>query len=886
MLNRVVRAIFKKGKPPEKSAHQLRDVHGKVVDVKMLLQANPARVQSYPANPRAIPLITVEHILEEMKDIVNLTEEHAAVPAMNDEGYTFENLYLETIKRFASYAHVLPASLNWHHYQPGGLLYHSLDVGVRGLMWAKDNAVPRWGHIDQDVKRKPIWVFAAWLGGLLHDSGKILTDVTVVGNNGEVWDPEEETLIDWSVRTKVTSYNYEHKTTRKLKQHERVASEMLSRVISPKARQFLKSSPDNVMDDLKEVLRGYGNSKSYLAKAIREGDYLSTQEDVEKIWEGCLEQRTAALYEQVVKAMTTLQPSWDCNTKDGHIFQLGGHVYLKYPETLDNIINKLKSAGVNTPSSAKNLAEILMDRQILIPASSDSIYGMLEMGKFKKSDIVRKMTAKNEAFKIRVVRISWPGYVFGTAVLPPSITGYVKQSTAWDVTHYMESSFSDYSNEELKEIALEMNRQDETADETSKPSEPENPSTNKSALDKLRQSTNHEVKKHQQTVAKKNTSNETNRPLVNSESKAEVLEKTNADKLKVQPAKKKKPPANTIKLSTDTPESLSEKTKNNLQGSVNTKAARKLPKGLKSQAITSVSEQESLKSDKKPVDSKPPAPTKKKRPPLDFESSKESEQEHNEQPLKQELHESKKSKQESEPDNAKTHDDIIGQGARLPKLPWVHSMVQIIDVTIDELLKNNEFEISDNIVLLSYDKLMEHSKRDRMEIQEHFRNRRSYIHDSVSSRRPTIKHQGNIYVPISDNIVSHYGFISKQLMSNDDKDTSELEVKDVTTETNEQPTPPAQPSDNKNAQTADGTELIEYIISHKEDLSERGHLLEADGFLYCACSTIVSEISRMKSNSFSLMGIKITLRRLNVLPKGTTKIISGAEREVWGIRYE
>ena len=900
MLSKVVRAFKNLGrKEPESTAqHQLKDVHGNKVDVSLLLQANPARVQSYPPNPRAIPVIQVEHILSEMDDIIQLTKEQGAVPEVNDGGYTFENMYLETIKRFASYAHVLPASLNWHHFRPGGLLYHSLDVGLRSLMWAKDNAVPRWGHIDEDVKRRPAWVFAAWLGGLLHDSGKILTDVTVVGNNGEIWDPEEEDLIKWSVRTKVGNYNYEHKTTRTLKGHERLASEMIAKVISPKAKAFIKSSPDNLMDELKNALRGYDNSKSYLAKAIRQGDFLSTQEDVEKIWSGCLEQRTAALYEQVVKAMLALQPNWDCNSKDSHVFQLGGHVFLKYPDALEQIIEKLRSAGVNTPASAKTLAEILMDRQIIIPADADSIYGMLDIGKFKKSDIVRKMKAKNEAFKIRVVRISWPGYVFGTEVLPPSITGYVKRNSQWDVTHYTEKSYYDYTGEELKEIALDLNNGTPTNDvEETVENIPVQDSERKpdfSTAASLKQASSKKVKK------------QTQKP------KPSALRSTKQTKPDSQPINKpaasKEAAANAVELKTDTPKSTTQSTQDNLTGSIKTKKPKKLPAGIQtltSPKMETVNSKTEESDDKKPEaqgtsnsnpNQKVPAETKAKKKVVDANLDK---------PKKKVVLESMDSlavnantpnePQSDDVQEVDLHADILGVATKtIPTLQWVAGMTTKIDTAIDSLLVRGKYEFNDGIVCLSYDLITQESGKDKREVQDHFRNRSNYTHESALSSRPVKTIKKKVYAPLSEFIVNHYPEVCLATIRQDAHEENEVAIEapaqaeeelitNVAKESNfESPTvnlendAPVQEKDKKQS-------LEDFILSHATQLAEANVLIQEGDLYILDKEDIINALSNLGYKVLKST-TRMAFKRMNTSDKDQTHSFNAVEKPIWTIK--
>ena len=45
-------------------------------------------------------------------------------------GDGFDRLYMPVLRKFAAYAHLLPASEKHHHDAQGGLLSHSLEVSV------------------------------------------------------------------------------------------------------------------------------------------------------------------------------------------------------------------------------------------------------------------------------------------------------------------------------------------------------------------------------------------------------------------------------------------------------------------------------------------------------------------------------------------------------------------------------------------------------------------------------------------------------------------------------------------------------------------------------------------------------------------------------------
>lgn len=83
------------------------------------------------------------------------------------------------IKSFADYIGDLPASECYHHYEPSGLMRHSLETALLALQYAMD--------LTADIRLTPkerrenlrSFLLLAFAGGLLHDAGKVLTDLTV-----------------------------------------------------------------------------------------------------------------------------------------------------------------------------------------------------------------------------------------------------------------------------------------------------------------------------------------------------------------------------------------------------------------------------------------------------------------------------------------------------------------------------------------------------------------------------------------------------------------------------------------------------------------------------------------------------------------------------------
>lgn len=79
-------------------------------------------------------------------------------------GHDEKQLIRQLLRNLLSYMMCLPASSTFHHRTAGGLFYHSLETAALSAELAREGDEPSDGYI-----------FAAFIGGLLHDLGKVLT---------------------------------------------------------------------------------------------------------------------------------------------------------------------------------------------------------------------------------------------------------------------------------------------------------------------------------------------------------------------------------------------------------------------------------------------------------------------------------------------------------------------------------------------------------------------------------------------------------------------------------------------------------------------------------------------------------------------------------------
>ena len=83
------------------------------------------------------------------------------------------------LQAFAEFVQLLPASESHHHAQPGGLWIHSLEVVDAALTYRAGIELPPGASTEVRKRLEHRWTFAVLAAALLHDVGKLVSDLVV-----------------------------------------------------------------------------------------------------------------------------------------------------------------------------------------------------------------------------------------------------------------------------------------------------------------------------------------------------------------------------------------------------------------------------------------------------------------------------------------------------------------------------------------------------------------------------------------------------------------------------------------------------------------------------------------------------------------------------------
>ena len=185
-----------------------------------------------PPVPADVLLSRYGHLLSMIKDGLG----------MNDDEWG--RLAYPIIQKLSDYFQLLPASERDHHIEAGGLLLHALEAAYLALVESRKVDFVS----DEDREKKGFlsdrWAYAAFLGGLLHDIGKPVTDMVVFDvSSGEKWNPLVSTLYEWASQNGVERYSFQYRESRKYEDHESVNALILNEFVTEEAKAYL-SDPD------------------------------------------------------------------------------------------------------------------------------------------------------------------------------------------------------------------------------------------------------------------------------------------------------------------------------------------------------------------------------------------------------------------------------------------------------------------------------------------------------------------------------------------------------------------------------------------------------------------------------------------------------------------
>ena len=325
-----------------------------------LLQSG--KIPSYPPFQEGVPAVRPDLVVKSQQDLVKRLRRVLGLPAREHN-----QLIMPVLRNYASFVHLLPASESHHHRGMGGLFRHGLEVAI----WAAQGADNRVFGIDQEPKERsrqePRWRVAAAIAGMLHDTGKVISDIEVTDQGGKTWLPLYEPVHTWAERHKIRRYFLRWRSNR-AKRHEDLSIASAEMILTPELQAWLADPNPEI---LRSALLAIGGDKeSALGRIVQQSDQRSVQKDLRSGRGEAAASVGMPTERYIIDAARRLldRGTWLENQKGARVWVHESGVYIVWRYAAEEIYQSLRSDGVRgIPRNHHTLADVLIERGFAEP---------------------------------------------------------------------------------------------------------------------------------------------------------------------------------------------------------------------------------------------------------------------------------------------------------------------------------------------------------------------------------------------------------------------------------------------------------------------------------------------------------------------------------------
>ena len=320
-------------------------------------------IPRYPPFMKGLPAVPPAKLLETQGALLDRISDTAITTPSE-----FALLYVPAIERFASFAHLLPASQSHHHRGAGGLLRHSLEVGLWALQSADKVLFDAAKTPSQRREMEPRWQFAVFVAALCHDAGKPVTDLVVTNRDRTaVWKAIKEDLYDWAKKNKIDAYFLDWREGRS-RQHTALSNLIADRIIGTEALEWIEEGGTELIVWLLESLNCNPGPANLIHDLVIKADQTSVERDLKSLGVAMagydlgvpVERHLTDIMRRLIK-----EGAWLVNEPGSRLWNIGGHLYLIWPAAGEEIAKQVREDGIpGIPRTPDGILDMLVERQI------------------------------------------------------------------------------------------------------------------------------------------------------------------------------------------------------------------------------------------------------------------------------------------------------------------------------------------------------------------------------------------------------------------------------------------------------------------------------------------------------------------------------------------
>ncbi|HAT1683780.1 TPA: DNA-binding domain-containing protein [Klebsiella oxytoca] len=274
----------------------------------------------------------------------------------------FTQLYQTPVMRFAELAQQLPASEYHHHSRPGGLLDHTLEVAAFVAKLRQRHLLPAGTAPEDQAREAEAWTAGIIYAALLHDVGKIVTDIEVITDDAQRWYPWLGPLT--------RPYRLKYRKNHNHALHPAVAGLLATQILPATALNWLAQYRE-LYESFLFCISGHYDQAGIIGDLIQEADRASVAQFMGANASAALECPQPSLAKQILTAFRELVPSQfklnnPSSGSDGWL--TGDALWLISKTTADRVRAWLLQQGVTgVPDSNVRLFDEIQAHGLLIP---------------------------------------------------------------------------------------------------------------------------------------------------------------------------------------------------------------------------------------------------------------------------------------------------------------------------------------------------------------------------------------------------------------------------------------------------------------------------------------------------------------------------------------
>ncbi|MDP3608685.1 MAG: MobH family relaxase [Methylophilus sp.] len=327
------------------------------------------RIPRYPPFMEGLPVYAPAELLATQHELTG------GIRQLIADAELLATHYNPAMLRLAAFVHLLPASQAHHHRGAGGMLRHSLEVGLWALQQTEGKLIRGVTTPQQRRVIEPRWRLAVFLAGICHDLGKVVTDLTVTDRaNAQRWRPYHQGIYDWALSHDIENY-FLHWQEGRGRHHTNVSSTLIDAVIAKESFDWISDGCTDVVIWLTESLNSNPGQTNQIHDYVVRADQLSVERDLKTMGVAMAGYEIGVPVERYltdIMRRLVREGVWRINEPSARVWNINGMTYLVWPMAGEEIARRTNDEDIpGLPKTPDGILDMMVERGIACMREGD-----------------------------------------------------------------------------------------------------------------------------------------------------------------------------------------------------------------------------------------------------------------------------------------------------------------------------------------------------------------------------------------------------------------------------------------------------------------------------------------------------------------------------------